>query len=289
MKRLKTCLVLIILLALYVSGCNLSSQDVPVSSELDSLKQAEMDKYPTVQDVAYTPPKLPIMPSSKVGVDEGPGKVVFLTFDDGPSDITPGFLDILKENGVHATFCVVGNRAEAFQDIIRRAHSEGHSIICHSYDHDLKDTYGSLESVIESMERCNASIDTIVKRTDIEKAFIRFPGGSGVKFLLDNRDSMAKALKDKGYITLDWNVSSRDCDTGKTTVDYITKNSTNDSSYDVVVLLMHDFKYRLTTMEALPDIIKYYKDKGYAFKAISDMTMFELNTLKSLKVVSRIN
>src|SRR5690606_230382 len=61
---------------------------------------------------------------------------VALTFDDAPDDyFTPQILDVLKNEGVQATFFVVGNRIEAHPEIVRRMVNEGHVLGNHSYNH----------------------------------------------------------------------------------------------------------------------------------------------------------
>jgi peptidoglycan/xylan/chitin deacetylase (PgdA/CDA1 family) len=63
-------------------------------------------------------------------------RAVCLTFDDGPHpDHTPRLLDVLKDVGVPATFFVVGERAKAHPDLIRRIVAEGHALGHHSYTH----------------------------------------------------------------------------------------------------------------------------------------------------------
>lgn len=215
-------------------------------------------------------------------------KVVLLTIDDGPSEITPGFLDVLKENVVSATFCVIGNRALWYKNTLKRIHDEGHSIINHSYDHNMNEIYKSPQSFMDSIESCNNIIDSIVQRSAAEKSFIRFPGGSDNVYMKTNRNEIVSLIKSKGYKTLEWNVSSGDCTTGKATVEYITANSTDDKNRDMVVVLMHDFKYRQTTLQALPQIIRHYKDKGYVFKTIEDITPKEMDKLKSKRIVNML-
>jgi peptidoglycan/xylan/chitin deacetylase (PgdA/CDA1 family) len=68
----------------------------------------------------------------------GPGtkREIALTFDDAPdANFTPKILDILKKNGVTATFFVVGWRVEAYPDIVKRIVDEGHILGNHSYSH----------------------------------------------------------------------------------------------------------------------------------------------------------
>ena len=76
-------------------------------------------------------PALPLRAEAKTG-----GKLVALTFDDGPSSkYTTQLLDGLKERGVPVTFFVLGEMAEDNRAIVRRAYEEGHEIACHSWDH----------------------------------------------------------------------------------------------------------------------------------------------------------
>lgn len=64
------------------------------------------------------------------------GRQVSLTFDDVPdTQFTPQILDILKKYNVKATFFVVGNRAEAHPELVKRIVQEGHAIGNHSYSH----------------------------------------------------------------------------------------------------------------------------------------------------------
>lgn len=70
-------------------------------------------------------------------------KVVYLTFDDGPSKNTPKILDILKENDVHATFFVICPYIEAHNALIKRAYDEGNAIGNHTHNHEFKYIYFS--------------------------------------------------------------------------------------------------------------------------------------------------
>ena len=63
-------------------------------------------------------------------------KTAFITFDDGPSVITPQVLDTLKQLSVPATFFVIGRYLELNPAITQRAMAEGHAICLHNYSHD---------------------------------------------------------------------------------------------------------------------------------------------------------
>src|SRR5664280_1513610 len=71
-------------------------------------------------------------------------KTAFLTFDDGPSVLTPQVLDALKLLGVPATFFVIGRYLELNPTITQRAMAEGHAICLHSYSHDYTYPFLSL-------------------------------------------------------------------------------------------------------------------------------------------------
>ena len=60
---------------------------------------------------------------------------VYLTFDDGPSNITSSILDILKEKEVKATFFVVYKDTNQARENLKRMSEEGHTIGVHSYSH----------------------------------------------------------------------------------------------------------------------------------------------------------
>ncbi|MFD0886947.1 polysaccharide deacetylase family protein [Streptosporangium algeriense] len=65
------------------------------------------------------------------------GKVVALTFDDGPSpDWTPKVLDLLRDRQVRATFCLLGNQAKAHPELVRRIVADGHAVCNHTVNHD---------------------------------------------------------------------------------------------------------------------------------------------------------
>ena len=59
-----------------------------------------------------------------------------LTIDDGPDpEVTPAVLDLLRAHGVHATFFLIAQRAEAHPALVRRIVAEGHEVGNHSHRH----------------------------------------------------------------------------------------------------------------------------------------------------------
>lgn len=63
-------------------------------------------------------------------------RAVHLSFDDGPNGENTGkVLDVLLEKGVRATFFLVGERAKAQPELVKRIVAEGHEIGVHTIKH----------------------------------------------------------------------------------------------------------------------------------------------------------
>ncbi|GAA1816300.1 polysaccharide deacetylase family protein [Planosporangium flavigriseum] len=79
----------------------------------------------------------PVTAPGPGGSIKGTGSdAVALTFDDGPDPkSTNDLLDLLKEQGVKATFCVVGSRVKTHPEVVRRIAAEGHTLCNHSWQH----------------------------------------------------------------------------------------------------------------------------------------------------------
>lgn len=187
-------------------------------------------------------------------------KVIYLTFDDGPSDrVTPKILDVLKTENVPATFFIVGTQAKNRKNILKRAFDEGHTLAVHSYSHKYKEIYSSTEALLKDIEKCNELICSV---TGEFSHIYRFPGGS---FSVPHK--LVKAVEEKGYNTVDWNASFRDSE---------IKNASARELYCAavatvanpkkIVMLAHDSTDKTETVAALSKVIKHFKNMGYEFK-----------------------
>jgi Polysaccharide deacetylase len=74
-------------------------------------------------------------------------KIVYLTFDDGPTKYTPQILDILKQNDIKATFFLVGNYIKGKETTVKRIKDDGDEIGLHSMTHNEKFLFLSPESI----------------------------------------------------------------------------------------------------------------------------------------------
>lgn len=194
-------------------------------------------------------------------------KVVYLTIDDGPSNLTPQVLDILDRYGVKATFFVVGASPEHYH-YIKEAYERGHTIGLHTFSHDYPVVYASVDAYYADLDR----IGQVVKeQIGYIPCFIRFPGGSSNMISAKSCPGIMSALvgsvQERGYQYYDWNVSTGDGSVH--TADELVDFTKESPLYDNVMLLCHDSATKQTTLEALPRIIEYYQEQGYSFEPIS--------------------
>ena len=107
-------------------------------------------------------------------------KTAFLTFDDGPSVLTPQVLDALKLLGVPATFFVIGRYLELNPTITQRAMAEGHAICLHSYSHDYTYLFpgrvGNVVNIAADYDKALAVATRVLGPTYAPGGY-RYPGG----------------------------------------------------------------------------------------------------------------
>lgn len=193
-------------------------------------------------------------------------KIIYLTFDDGPSTTTNKILDILKEKNVKATFFLIGKEIKDLEPTVKRIHNEGHSIGLHTYTHKIGYIYSSEENFIKEMIDCRNEINRV---TGTSPNIIRFPCGSR-KYL---NPSYLDKLHSHNFKIYDWNVETSDGINPKLSPDSQFRRAVKESkNLSRITLLMHCGYPNKNTYKTLPKIIKYYKERGYEFKIITDDT-----------------
>lgn len=190
-------------------------------------------------------------------------KQVALTFDDGPdAKYTPLILDILKEHDVKATFFVVGKQSEAYPDVLKRIHEEGHAIGNHSFAHaDLSKL--SAEEVQEEIAAADEAIERIV---GVSSALFRAPYGA-------ESEAMKKCLADAKRELVRWTVDTRDW-AGTSPEEMM--ETVHKQLKPGGIILMHSFggkKGKLdNTVEVLPQLIEELKKQGYSFVTVPELS-----------------
>jgi len=188
-------------------------------------------------------------------------KTVALTFDDGPSGgWTPQVLDILKANGIEATFFVIGENVRQNSALVRRTLAEGHQIGNHTDTHPTMPTL----SATAQAQQMDAAAASIAAAGGGRVCFFRAPGGEFSPTTLQLARERGMSLIGWSNDTLDWAAPlsiSTSYQAG------IVDRAVNPV-YDHPIVLMHDGSpgnYRQNTVDSVQRVIDSYRSRGYVF------------------------
>ncbi|MCJ8013704.1 N-acetylmuramoyl-L-alanine amidase [Paenibacillus sp. KQZ6P-2] len=189
------------------------------------------------------------------------GKQVALTFDDGPdSNITPKILDILKENNIKATFFILGNRAKAHPDIVRRIVQEGHAIGNHSWSHPNFEQI----SMAEAMKEVDDTQDVLEEAVGSRPILFRPPYGALGTDKMDAIHQKNLAVVNWTVDTMDWSgVSSKE-------IMRLVRNELKPGG----IVLQHTANgknHLANTIEALQQMIPELTAEGYSFVTVPQL------------------
>ncbi|MEV0208810.1 polysaccharide deacetylase family protein [Streptomyces sp. NPDC050788] len=186
--------------------------------------------------------------------DKGPHGVN-ITIDDGPDPVwTPQVLQVLKENGVKATFCMVGTQAQAHPDLVKAVVAAGHRLCDHTVSHDT--TMDKKAESYQSQQILDAA-DMITKASGgVRPQYYRAPGGAFTPY---SRNLAAK----QGMRPLGWNVDTKDFERPGTEAIVATVRSEVANG---PTILFHDAGGdRSQTVAALRECLPWLKQQGYSF------------------------
>ena len=222
--------------------------------EYFKLKQKEIDKLPILNN--------------------GNGKKVYLTFDDGPSANTNTIINILNKYNAKATFFVLGGNLQYRINEILNMKLYGHTIGMHGISHDYYEIYSSIENFYKDLYKCFENLNTLF---GISTKYYRFPGGSANSISIGISPGimsvLTKQITNDGFVYFDWNVSTGDSAATVPDTFTIAERIINGiNKQDAPIVLMHDSKRNTTTIEALEYILSEGTKKGYQFVAIDDTT-----------------
>lgn len=204
--------------------------------------------------------EVPLGSAASAG-SEGSGssseKIVYLTFDDGPSEENTGMvLDTLKARNIKATFFLVGENVRKHPDMARRIAAEGHTIGIHCNRHDYKEIYQSVESFMKDFDE---AYQAVYEATGVEPKLYRFPGGSINAYNRNVYQNIIEAMNERGFIYFDWNASLEDSLKKTDPAELIANAKATMDGKKRVVLLAHDiFRSTALCLEALLDEMAGY-------------------------------
>ncbi len=184
-------------------------------------------------------------------------KEVALTFDDGPTEFTPKFLDLLQKHQVKATFFCIGKQIEKYPETFQRIIAEGHTIGNHTLSHSNSTGFLSASKMMAEIENCDKVMKTM---GNIETDLYRPPFGV-------TNPNIAKAIRRTNKISIGWNVRSLDTitDNEKKIYQRITKNLKKGS-----IILLHDTSEK--TYRVLVDLLVFLEDKKYSTFTVDSIT-----------------
>lgn len=195
------------------------------------------------------------------------GKVIYLTFDDGPGKYTQQLLDVLNKYNVKATFFVVNTSYSGKTDMMKKIVENGHAIGIHSATHQ-ESIYQSEEAFLDDLYQMQQIIQDV---TGVKTTLMRFVGGSSNttsrKYCEGIMTKLTQKVTELGFQYFDWNVDSNDAG-GAKTADAVYENVISGiGSKNTAVVLQHDIKEY--SVEAVERIIQWGLANGYSFQALT--------------------
>lgn len=183
-------------------------------------------------------------------------KIIAITFDDGPTEFTPEFLDLLTKYDAKATFFCIGKQIEKYPEIINRIHTEGHQLGNHSFSHSNSFGFFSAEKVKEELQKTALLLQEI---TGEKNHYFRPPFGV-------TNPHISKAVKELGHQVIGWNI--RSLDTVIEDENKILKRITNKLKPGSIILL-HDTSDK--TIRVLEQLLLTLQKENYRIVTINKL------------------
>ena len=174
-------------------------------------------------------------------------KILYLTFDDGPTpEVTSSVLDLLSLYNAKATFFCIGENVKKHPTLYNRIKSEGHSIGNHTHTHPNSWKVNG-DFYLNDVEEASKVIDTTLFRP---------PYGKLTPFTLF-------ALRKKFRIVM-WDVISCDFDENVPS-SQVEKNVIKNATKGSIIVFHDSVKAAPRMLKVLPTILKHYSESGYSF------------------------
>ncbi len=182
-------------------------------------------------------------------------KVVYLTFDDGPTPpYTREMVELLARYDARVTFFVLGQNVERFPELIEGAYQAGHALGNHTFNH-VSLAGISREDFLDQVERTAQLLGASASLC------LRPPYGA--------TDAFTRAYAaELGYALILWNIDTLDW---KRPAAGAIVRSIVDQVYPEAIVLMHDGGGdREESVAALERVLQELSERGYTFLAICE-------------------
>lgn len=208
-----------------------------------------------IKVVVSASPTHQVKPQTPVGT-----KVIYLTFDDGPSEYTGKLLDVLAKYHMKATFFLLDEEMKRNPDMVKRIVEEGHAVGVHGVTHEKASFYCGTLGPLKEMEKANATLEHIIGR---KTNLARTPYGSSPYLTKKQADALAT----HEYVIWDWNIDSKDwCYRNPYKTFRATTQMIQKSEKEPKVVLFHDIKYVVETMTIF---LEWMEEHHYISQAIT--------------------
>lgn len=233
-------------------------QEIKIEGKEEAEKQNINSSNQTVNTVNSASTKLGTSNQKR----QSEQKIIYLTFDDGPSAFTSQILETLKTYNMKATFFMLEPNMRTYQEELHAIINNGHTPALHGVTHNVSKIYRSEKTVVDEMAKAQA---TLMKITGTGTTLIRTPYGSAPYM----KPSYKKAVKAAGFQLWDWTVDSEDWK--YTNGEYVNRTINQIEHFRYkdrpIVILLHD---RKSTAEYLPKLLTYLKKNGYTPALLND-------------------
>lgn len=201
---------------------------------------------------------------------EGRGHKLILTFDDGPSaEYTPKILNILEKEKVPAAFFIVGLQGESNIPILQHINKNGYEIGNHTFTHNNIAKMSPERAGVE-MKLTRLLIESITGRSTI---LFRAPYNADAEpKTYEELEPIARS-REENYLTIGESIDPNDWQEGVNADSIFNRTIRQITERNASIILLHDAggESRQATVDALPRIIEYCKQKGYVFTTVADL------------------
>ncbi|QSS91700.1 polysaccharide deacetylase family protein [Streptomyces sp. M54] len=199
-------------------------------------------------------------PVQKVAADiahasESGPEGVNITIDDGPDPVwTPQVLRLLKDEGVKATFCMVGTQAQAYPDLVKKVVADGHRLCNHTVSHDT--AMDTKSEAYQSQQILDAERMIVKASGGVRSQYYRAPGGAFTPY---SRQLAAS----HGMRPLGWNVDTKDFE--HPGADAMVATVKREIANGPTVLFHDAGGERSQTLTALREVLPWLREQGHTF------------------------